>query len=105
MSRDRKAKKAARQRVLATRPGVTESDTPEDLAGLAVHDVIQVRVAEYHELPGGQGAPSQVHLMLTIRGQALPTAQRIRCAVKSRSAADAIIGSLERHADNVWPEE
>lgn len=90
MSRDRKLKKAARKQSLASRPGVTEADTPEDLTGLAFHDVL-----------GGQGRPSQVHLLLTIRGHALPIVLRI----KSKSAADAIIGSLERHADNVWPEE
>lgn len=71
---------------------------PENTAGLRFFDIKNLSVREWHSLPGGQGKPEQVHLMLEVEGIPHPLIVRF----KSRRPVDELIVALMSHADNVW---
>ena len=63
------------------------------MAGIEFFEIEKIEVAEFHELPDGQGPPSQVHLTLTLAGFPHPLIMRF----KSRPTLDELIVNLIRH--------
>jgi hypothetical protein len=58
-----------------------------------------LEVVEWHELPDGQGKPSQVHIAVTLDAD-LP---KFAIRLKSREAVEHLVGILLEHAAAVWP--
>ena len=73
---------------------------PQNLVGLAYRDIEEITVAEYHPQPDGQGLPTQVHMLLTVRGETLPLIMRFM----GPDTLDQMIAALVRHRQSVWPE-
>ena len=66
---------------------------------MAIIPVEEYEVAEWHPLPNGQGDPTQVHLLIRIRGVPSPLGMRM----KTREAVDQLIEALSYHRDRVFP--
>jgi len=47
------------------------SIAPKNLAGTAYFNIKSVTVAEFHELPNGEGPPTEVHLAIDVDGESL----------------------------------
>lgn len=73
--------------------------TPVNVGGLPYYEIDSIDVAEWHPLPNGEGKPTQVHLLLTMKNNPIPLAIRF----KSRRPIDELIMALITHADGVWP--
>jgi hypothetical protein len=78
-----------------------DSVTPVNTEGMHFFEIESIDVAEWHELPDGQGKPSQVHLTLTLVGFPYPLVMRF----KSRRPVDELIVALNTHANGVWPKK
>ncbi len=74
-------------------------DEPVNLAGQSYYDVVSVEVAQFHELPDGEGPPTQVHVLLTVDGLDHPLTMRI----KTKAACEHLIFALMEHSKEVWP--
>jgi hypothetical protein len=72
---------------------------PRNMAGQPFYDIVDVNVAEWHELPDGQGPPSQVHMTITVRNIPFPLVMRF----KGPETLDKIVAALVKHRNNVWP--
>jgi hypothetical protein len=72
---------------------------PRNVAGLAILEIEEYSVNNWHPLADGKGLPTQVHLVFKLRGIAEPLVLRL----KSARAADQLIAILERHRNDVWP--
>jgi hypothetical protein len=72
-----------------------------NMSELKIVEIAGIRVNEFHPLPNGQGDPTEVHLMLQLRG--VDPRQRLALRMKSRRVVDELIAALETHRDNVWP--
>jgi hypothetical protein len=70
-----------------------------NMAGQPFYDIVDVNVAEWHELPDGQGPPSQVHMTITVRNIPFPLVMRF----KGPETLDKIVAALVKHRNNVWP--
>ncbi len=75
-------------------------DKPVNLAGQSYYDVVSVEIAQFHELPDGQGPPTQVHVMLIVDGFDHPLTMRIR----SKAACEQLIFALMTHSKEGWPD-
>lgn len=75
-----------------------DSVTPINTAGMQFLEIEGIDVGEWHELPDGQGKPSQVHLRLDVIGFPAPLIIRF----KSRRPVDQLIMALITHANGVW---
>jgi hypothetical protein len=76
-----------------------DSITPKNLAGTQYFNMKTVTVAEYHELPNGEGPPTEVHLAIDVDGIPYPFIVRWH----SRRPIDELIVALITHANRVWP--
>jgi hypothetical protein len=70
-----------------------------NMGGQPFYDIVDVNVAEWHELPDGQGPPSQVHMTITVRNIPFPLVMRF----KGPETLDKIVAALVKHRNNVWP--
>lgn len=70
-----------------------------NLAGVAYLNIEDINIAEFHELPDGQGPPSQVHMTINVRGIPIPLVMRF----KGPDTLDSIVAALVKHRNNVWP--
>jgi len=73
-------------------------DTPKNVAGLVFFEITGIDVMEYHLLPDGRGKPTEVHLMITVKGSPAPLVMRF----KSARGLDALIDALNTHRQNVF---
>lgn len=72
--------------------------TPENVGGLPYYEIDSIEVAEWHPLPNGEGQPTQVHMILTMKDSPIPLIVRF----KSRRPVDSLIMALMTHANGVW---
>ncbi len=72
---------------------------PVNVAGVEFFEIEKIEVMEFHELPDGQGDPSEVHLMLKIAEWPHPFIIRFH----SRRPVDELIVALMTHSKAVWP--
>ena len=78
---------------------IVEDQEPFNLAGQQFVPVTSIEVLEFHPLPDGQGAPTEVHLWLKIEGsEDTPFAIRFHSA----PAVDQLIVALMVHRRRVW---
>ena len=80
-----------------------DDQTPINLAGIEYFPIEEINVAEFHELPDGQGKPSAVLLMLQI-GDEKDGCPKFVARLKSRRTCDELITSLIAHSKRVWPD-
>lgn len=74
-------------------------DETVNLTGLGYYEVESIEITEFHPLPDGQGAPTQVHVVITLTELDYPLTLRI----KSRRVCEEIIHALMTHSKAVWP--
>jgi len=70
----------------------------DNLAGVEFYELDEVEVREFHELPDGQGEPTQVHLNVRLKG--FPAAFVLR--FKSGRPIDELIVALITHRKRVF---
>ncbi len=58
-------------------------------------------IVEWHPLPNGEGAPTQVHIVIT-PGEGPLDEFKFIMRLKSKAACDAMIETLQRHRDSVF---
>ncbi len=75
------------------------AEEPVNLEGTDFFEILEWGVGNFHELPDGQGEPSQVHMWIELEGgEETPLVLRF----KSARAVDHLIGALRRHRIEVW---
>lgn len=72
---------------------------PINVEGMEFLEIANIEVGEYHELPDGEGDPSEVHLWISLAGSPLKLVMRFH----SRRPIDELIVALITHSKAVWP--
>lgn len=76
------------------------NDTPRNVEDMGVlMEIDSVGVAEWHPLPDGQGLPTQVHVMVTMKDDRVPP---FVLRLKSARACDELINALLFHRQRVF---
>lgn len=81
-----------------------DDQTPINLAGVDYIPIDRVDVAEFHDLPDGEGAPSAVHMILHV-GEESDRLPPFVVRFKSRKITDEVITALIAHSKAVWPDD
>jgi hypothetical protein len=74
---------------------------PQNLVGMKFLDVASVQIAEFHDLPDGQGGPTQVHMLLHLKGSDVPIILRF----KGPDSLNEVVEALRYHGKNVFGNE
>lgn len=72
---------------------------PINTAGMLFYEIESIVVNEWHELPDGRGDPSEVHIVVKVKGAKYPLIMRFK---KPRPIDDLIV-ALITHRRRVWP--
>jgi hypothetical protein len=73
----------------------------DNLAGFKFCDIEEISINEYHPLPNGEGKPTQVHMLIQVKGIKTPFIMRF----KSPETLGKVVAALQEHSGNVWPKE
>jgi hypothetical protein len=74
---------------------------PENTGGTLYFDIAEYGVHNWHPLPDGKGAPTQVHVRFVFANGMPPMVLRL----KGPAAVDELVDALNRHRFDVWPGE
>ncbi len=77
-----------------------DDHSPVNVEGMQYYPIKSWEVAEWHDLPDGQGDPTAVIMILHL-DEPTPLIARL----KSRAAADELIVALMTHSKAVWPDD
>lgn len=70
----------------------------QNLKDLALKEIEEIEVCEWHPDENGQGKPTQVHILYKVAGSPV----RLLLRLKSARAVDDLVAALLSHRFNVW---
>lgn len=73
-------------------------DQINDLAGVALKEISEISLANYYPRPNCEGAPTQVHMLIWLKGNEIPLTMRM----KSGRVLDELIAGLQKHRKEVF---
>ena len=71
----------------------------DNLAGAKFCDIEQISIQEWHPLPNGEGKPTQVHMIIWVKGIKVPFIMRF----KGPKTLGVVVATLQDYSANVWP--